>query len=306
MATTFHGIYCFEVLASSLEHRDTLSLHQVEELWEQYSELQAQTSDDTHDDEEYEDEEGDEEVRDSTKEVETRPQNRPLANTSTRLLVPSPASGSSSSTPSTVSLSSNRTPVSSSSSSRSSFFSLGRQPRRQEPSRADSRPLFVTWNTLSKTGRKSLRGCIGTFEAQELGQGLKSYALTSAFDDTRFLPIAKRELSSLEVGVTLLTDFESASTPTSWDLGTHGLRISFTYHSKRYGATYLPDVPVEQGWTKEETLISLMRKAGWTGKEHDWQKVNDLRVIRYQGKAVHVGYQEYVSWRQWVDSRDAA
>lgn len=40
-------------------------------------------------------------------------------------------------------------------------------------------PLFVTWDTKSKNGHKSLRGCIGTFEAQELKDGLGSYALTS-------------------------------------------------------------------------------------------------------------------------------
>lgn len=101
--------------------------------------------------------------------------------------------------------------------------------------------------------------------------------------------------------VTLLTDFESAPTPTSWDLGKHGLRISFSYHSRRYGATYLPDVPVEQGWTKEETLISLMRKAGWTGRKDDWRKVSDLRVVRYQGKKVTMGYEEWKAWRQWAE-----
>jgi AMMECR1 domain-containing protein len=40
-------------------------------------------------------------------------------------------------------------------------------------------PLFVTWNTLSKSGRKSLRGCIGTFEPQVLPRGLKHYAFES-------------------------------------------------------------------------------------------------------------------------------
>jgi AMMECR1 domain-containing protein len=40
-------------------------------------------------------------------------------------------------------------------------------------------PLFVTWNTATRSGEKHLRGCIGTFEAQELDEGLKSYALTS-------------------------------------------------------------------------------------------------------------------------------
>jgi hypothetical protein len=40
-------------------------------------------------------------------------------------------------------------------------------------------PLFVTWNTISSRGTKSLRGCIGTFDPTELSQGLKSYALTA-------------------------------------------------------------------------------------------------------------------------------
>jgi AMME syndrome candidate gene 1 protein len=89
----------------------------------------------------------------------------------------------------------------------------------------------------------------------------------------------------------------------SWDIGTHGLRISFTYHSKRYGATYLPDVPVEQGWTKEETLISLMRKAGWGGRKDEWRKVADLKVIRYQGKKVAVDYSAWVEWKEWVEKQ---
>jgi uncharacterized protein (TIGR00296 family) len=100
--------------------------------------------------------------------------------------------------------------------------------------------------------------------------------------------------------VTLLTNFEPASTPTDWSLGTHGLRISFTHHNRRYGATYLPDVAVEQGWTKEETLVSLMRKAGWSGKKDEWKMV-DLKVVRYQGKKVSLGYREWKEFHNWAD-----
>lgn len=114
------------------------------------------------------------------------------------------------------------------------------------------------------------------------------------------MPISLRELTSLECGVTLLTDFETAPGPMAWELGKHGLRISFTWHSRRYGATYLPDVPKEQGWTKEETLVSLMRKAGWNGKKDEWQKVADLQVVRYQGKRASLGYREWREWRDWV------
>jgi len=79
-----------------------------------------------------------------------------------------------------------------------------------------------------------------------------------------------------------------------WEHGTHGLRISFVYHGRRLGATYLPDVPVEQGWTKEETLISLMRKAGWSGRESEWKKV-ELNVTRYKGTKANVSWEQYKS-----------
>jgi AMMECR1 domain-containing protein len=64
---------------------------------------------------------------------------------------------------------------SSSNSSKSSFFTVSRRPIMKE----EDRPLFVTWNTVMGSGHKSLRGCIGTFEPQELEYGLQSYALTS-------------------------------------------------------------------------------------------------------------------------------
>ena len=99
--------------------------------------------------------------------------------------------------------------------------------------------------------------------------------------------------------MTLLTDFEDADGPMDWELGTHGLRISFTHGGRRYGATYLPDVAAEQGWTKEETLVSLMRKAGWTGPKERWTDVA-LQVTRYQGKKEALEYAEYKRWREWA------
>jgi len=80
----------------------------------------------------------------------------------------------------------------------------------------------------------------------------------------------------------------------------HGIRISFYYYNKRYGSCYLPDVAVEQGWTQEETMVSLMRKAGWLGKREKWKEVGDLKVVRYQGKAESVDWEEYQKWRAWV------
>ncbi|KAI9653094.1 MAG: hypothetical protein M1831_006178 [Alyxoria varia] len=243
----------------------------------------------------------------------TQPQNKPSSSASllsvpnllSRRGAPSPSTNSSSSTPSFRSSASTSTQKHSmsNSSSRTSLSISRESPYSPSPpitTKVADSPMFVTWNITSRSGHKNLRGCIGTFEAQELEQGLATYAMTSAFEDSRFPPITAGEMPRLECGVTLLTDFESAPDPMAWELGKHGIRISFTYHSRRYGATYLPDVPREQGWTKKDTIISLMRKAGWTGRENDWQKVGDLKLVRYQGRKLAIKYDEWKNWNDWV------
>jgi len=279
MATIEHCLYCFESLAAHLEDRKPLTLPEVQKSWAEYVSTVEADEDDT---------------------AATSPGRSKLAKRlpALRRLVASPASesGASSSSSSTTSL-----PQSSSGADTPATSVSSSSITTPAPAITAS-PLFVTWNTLSSRHGHNLRGCIGTFEAQELDEGLSSYALTSALHDTRFNPIAARELPSLEVAVTLLTDFEDADGPMDWELGTHGIRISFYYHGRRYGATYLPDVAVEQGWTKEETLVSLMRKAGWMGKKDRWEGV-DLKVVRYQGKKEGLEYGEYKRWRDWLDSR---
>lgn len=130
-------------------------------------------------------------------------------------------------------------------------------------------------------------------------------SLFSAFEDVRFQPIPSSLLPSLSTDVTLLTNFSTPTTdPLDWTLGTHGLRISFSQHGRRFGATYLPDVAKEQGWTKEETLISLMRKAGWNGSSSSWQRTwreGKGELVRYEGKKTGLGYKEWRAWREWVD-----
>lgn len=186
-------------------------------------------------------------------------------------------------------------------------------PDKASTSTAGPSPLFVTWNTddssdSSDADEYILRGCIGTFEAQPLERGIATYALTAALEDTRFRPIAKRELPSLQVAVTLLTDFEPARDAMDWELGKHGLRISFASASGsgHYGATYLPDVAPEQGWTKAETVASLMRKAGWSrssSSSEPWTQVSSFKTVRYQGAKKSVTYADYKAWRDWADKK---
>jgi hypothetical protein len=189
MATAAHCAYCFECLSASLEKRKPLSLPAIEELWEKYEASDAESekvSKPEDDDEEMDGIQQTTPLAPNAQEENNMPY-RPAA-LSRLLASSSPSTASSSSVPSatssTPSLKDGASSATSKSSSRSSFFSLprrltGRGTRRSNRSDTEDYPLFVTWNTIRKDGSKNLRGCIGTFEAQELDDGLRSYALTS-------------------------------------------------------------------------------------------------------------------------------
>lgn len=100
---------------------------------------------------------------------------------------------------------------------------------------------------------KRLRGCIGTFNAMNLQSGLREYAITSAFKDSRFNPITRDEFPKLSVSVSILTQFEDGNDFLDWEVGVHGIRIEFINEKgNKRTATYLPEVAPEQGneWMK--------------------------------------------------------
>ena len=105
-------------------------------------------------------------------------------------------------------------------------------------------PLFVTWNIHTdaalaaraargaagaggggKEGR--LRGCIGTLSPTELRTGLREYALISSLRDRRFDPVSEAEVPRLSVTVSLLTNYEDARHVYDWEVGVHGIILSF-------------------------------------------------------------------------------
>jgi len=349
MASTAHCFYCFEVLSASFDRRDPPTLQRVLECYERYKTIaqsdettaeDAQERDDTEvvpyaaeseeedehgheEDEEEEEEEGEEKEDEDRQRIERRNVSKsgPQLPSISRLQASTSSSRSSSaSSPSIVSANSSHSRLTAPSSAAS--VTSSRPSYASQLSVTESYPLFVTWNTVSRSGHKSLRGCIGTFEALPLASGLSTYALTSAFDDTRFSPIPASLLPSLACSLTLLADFEPCTDAMDWTMGRHGLRISFTYRNRRHGATYLPDVAVEQGWTKEETVESLMKKAGWDGgyghgvarrllrgsargseqqSSKPWVDVQDFRAVRYTGLKSSATYTEWKDWRDWIE-----
>lgn len=169
-------------------------------------------------------------------------------------------------------------------------------------------PLFVTWSKVSRFGDYRLRGCIGTLKPRHLHTALRDYALTSALQDKRFSPISQEELPHLSCTVSILSSFEKASNWQDWEIGTHGLIIEFrdpNTHEHRT-ATYLPEIAASEGWTKQSTIDSLIRKAGFTG--HVGYRLKDaLSLTRYQSTTHMMTYEEYIAvTRTPIESMPAA
>lgn len=111
--------------------------------------------------------------------------------------------------------------------------------------------------TLQKHG--NLRGCIGDLEAAEpLYRNVMHNAMNAAFEDPRFPPLRRPELDDIEIEISVLTPPRPIASLDEFVLGRHGIILE----KGRTGAVFLPQVPPEQGWSKEETLTHLALKAG--------------------------------------------
>lgn len=169
-------------------------------------------------------------------------------------------------------------------------------------------PRSVSTNSLSSSSSSNntneknsmreedydLRGCIGTLSPRPLKTAIQEYAITSAFRDRRFDPISRHELPFLRVGVSLLVNYEECKNCYDWVVGVHGILINFSHGSSYYTATYLPEVTLEQGWDQEESINSLVQKAGFRG-DINKALINKIKCTRYQSSKMRMSYQEYVA-----------
>jgi len=87
-----------------------------------------------------------------------------------------------------------------------------------------------------------------------LSINLTRFALISALQDKRYEPITEEEFPELSVYVSLLHTFETVEDKLDWELGKHGINIDFLINGEEFGGTYLPNVPVLNGWDKETTI----------------------------------------------------
>lgn len=137
-------------------------------------------------------------------------------------------------------------------------------PHLKEPSGA-----FVT---LKRDGR--LRGCIGYISPRKpLVEAVLENGVNAARNDRRFRPVAPDELGDLEVEVSVLSPPRPIHTYDQFLVGEQGVIL----HKGGRQAVFLPEVAVEQGWTREDALSHLARKAGL--HEDGWREGASFEVF---------------------------
>lgn len=122
--------------------------------------------------------------------------------------------------------------------------------------------LGAVFVTLQKNGR--LRGCIGSIVAhQPMIIDLAQHSYDAAFNDRRFTPLQKEELSEISVSVSILSSPVKMNFDGEKDLLSkiEEFKDGIIIKDKNYQAVYLPSV-WEQIPNKEDFLRSLKVKAG--------------------------------------------
>jgi AmmeMemoRadiSam system protein B/AmmeMemoRadiSam system protein A len=131
------------------------------------------------------------------------------------------------------------------------------------------RGAFVT---LKKGGR--LRGCIGFVEAlNPLYRTIMEAAVFAAVRDTRFNPVTLAEIDGLSIEISVLSPLKKVTKTKNILVGRHGLMI---VKGDRQGLL-LPQVAVEQSWTRATFLGQACLKAGLPADA--WKSGADIYVF---------------------------
>jgi MEMO1 family protein len=119
--------------------------------------------------------------------------------------------------------------------------------------------VFVS---LYKHGK--LRGCIGRFTPdQPLHQLVQEMAVASALQDHRFSPLIAEEIPEIEIEVSVLTPLKRIHSLDELELGRHGIYIKKGAHS----GTYLPQVALGSGWSKQDFLEHCSSNKAGLGRD---------------------------------------
>jgi AmmeMemoRadiSam system protein B/AmmeMemoRadiSam system protein A len=131
--------------------------------------------------------------------------------------------------------------------------------------------LEENWGAfVTLTENDALRGCIGHFGRDlPLYQIVKEMTIAAATQDPRFSPVKVTELSKIKIKISVLSGLKEISDVNEIIVGKHGVYIRSGYR----GGTYLPEVAVEQGWTRTQMLEHLCAEKAMLPKDA-WKDKN--------------------------------
>jgi len=139
----------------------------------------------------------------------------------------------------------------------------------QNPNFLTQKGAFVT---LKKKG--GLRGCIGFIDSVlPLYETVIRASIYAACRDQRFPPVSVEELKDLEVEISVLSPLKKINNPHLIKVGKHGLIIS----KEDKKGLLLPQVPVENRWSRETFLQQACLKAGLP--RNAWKEGADIYIF---------------------------
>lgn len=150
---------------------------------------------------------------------------------------------------------------------RATIDTLLRRHKKESPTTVresfqSKRGVFVTLHR-----RGELRGCIGyPLPYKPLAQAVVDNAVSAATEDPRFPAVTLAELAEIDIEISVLTVPQPVSGPEEVVVGRDGIIIS---KGARRGLL-LPQVPLEQGWNRDEYLSYGCMKAGLPADE--WRR----------------------------------
>ena len=137
------------------------------------------------------------------------------------------------------------------------------------------------------------RGCIGCLAPVPVQDSLAKYAYHAAFKDGRFGPITFAELKRCSCTVSFLSELEECAGWDDWEVGPHGLLLVIKDDSKTHQSTFLPKVIKAAGWSKEETIIELLKKSKFPGPT-DSSVFERVQLQRYETTVAKLTWAEYL------------
>jgi AmmeMemoRadiSam system protein A len=131
---------------------------------------------------------------------------------------------------------------------------------------------------VSLHAKGSLRGCIGTIQAMApLYQAVSSSAISAAFRDPRFFPLAAEELPEIDLEISVMSPIVAVRDLTEIEVGRDGLIVT----RGRSAGLLLPQVATQYGWDRDTFLSHTCAKAGL---HQDAWRSPDIRIERFSAE----------------------